>query len=338
MKKHLLSLLFFTFFGLYASQGGSYLLFDNETQDESIIPRNIQIGINEKVKTLIDSVKIKKENDATYMTDAQFVEYKSDLNIYKKAIEDAVYASPEEISSKLQKIAPWNTNLIKSTNQTHILVISWMSKWAYENFYKLHESENKKRYITKDIQIRTSGKKDIYEYLSWVTIPYETQRFIHSLKKTNPTKDQLQKRLTQRFGLPPEEPGHYTEKYFVELWVKPEDLIRPCINNNLLSNSCAADLFPLYPEDPFKDLFAISATKDQPYQDWYKKERSEKYKDQFMPWTRLGYTFDWGTNFQEYPQKSPEKGFTEFIVKPGSEVIIEGGIPTHEYTVTESEV
>jgi hypothetical protein len=65
-----------TFSGLYADERKTLI--------------NIQAGIDVKVRTLIDDgAKIKKENDATYMTDAQFNEYRMDF-IKKITVHGAI--------------------------------------------------------------------------------------------------------------------------------------------------------------------------------------------------------------------------------------------------------
>lgn len=300
----------------------SVLLFTvtiNASQIQQMSSQAMQAEIDKRIQKVESSLKA----DATYMTNEQLQEYKKDLNTYADAVKDALEALPEEISNNLETITPWNPNLVKSPDNQHILVVSWMSEWAYDNFYK---NVNPKKY----------GPK--YEFLSWVTIPAETQKFIRAFKKTNPNPKDLQKRLTQWLGLPPEEPGHEAKKVFVEMWVKPEDLMRPCMNNNIVSNSCATDLFPHNSTAPFEDFFTIAGeTTNRDYADWYKQERSAKYTTGFiMPWTRLGYTFDWGTDFKKTSTTVPEKGATEFIIRPGSEVMIKQGIPTEKYGLQES--
>lgn len=156
------------------------------------IPHNFISSINNKIEQLVDKVQEEKSKDPSYITSKQLLEYKNDLITYGAAIKDSIHASPEEISTQLESITPWNYKILKNKEQTHILVVSWMSKWAYENFYKQYAKKDKEKYSIKDLSPRQSSNK--FEYLSWVTIPYETKTFIRNFIKNNKENISLQKR------------------------------------------------------------------------------------------------------------------------------------------------
>ena len=48
------------------------------------------------------------------------------------------------------------------------------------------------------------------------------------------------------------------------------------------------------------------------FKNWFDKEKVSRSKDA-GPWTRLGYTYDWGNPNSKY-------GLSEFIVKDGAEI------------------
>jgi len=99
------------------------------------------------------------------------------------------------------------------------------------------------------------------------------------------------------------------------MWVKAEDLIRPCIDQEINDTSC--HLLPLPVPDNSPVIKAI-------YTNSYTNAKKEYY-----PWSGLGYTYDWGN-----PQK-PHVGPSEFIINPTAEKPVEVEVvsvtPTQEY-------
>ncbi|MFM7615311.1 MAG: hypothetical protein ACKO4R_14065, partial [Synechococcales cyanobacterium] len=128
-----------------------------------------------------------------------------------------------------------------------------------------------------------------------------------------PDNIELSLRLQQYLGLVL---NKYSSKtHFVEMWVKAEDLIRPCIDQEINDTSC--HLLPLPVPDNSPVIKAI-------YTNSYSNAKKEYY-----PWSGLGYTYDWGN-----PQK-PHVGSSEFIINPTAEKPVEVEVvsvtPTQEY-------
>lgn len=100
-------------------------------------------------------------------------------------------------------------------------------------------------------------------------------------------------RLKQLMGFPPDS----TPSSISGLWVRPEDVIRPA-----------------YQPDPTKDEMytQLHGNEDKEFAAWF-HESLETYFFVGLPWTRLGYTYDWADNGTEY-------GLTTFLVKQGAEV------------------
>ncbi len=113
-------------------------------------------------------------------------------------------------------------------------------------------------------------------------------------------------RAAQLLGLP----ANNTKTYFVEFWVKPELLFRPTPDNEI--NDTAASL-----------TFPSTATDD--YKEWFNSNIIYSYYPMKYPWTRLGYTYDWGGNSENHV------GLSEFILKQNSTVLVKSVTPTVEY-------
>jgi hypothetical protein len=122
----------------------------------------------------------------------------------------------------------------------------------------------------------------------WVTAVPEIKQFVRGYLRKSQDKQNLSpslsSRLEQYLGLRPNS-GY---KYFVEVWVNKDDLIRPCSNSTVDDTTCGVPI-PDSPYDP----------------------RSNTIR----PFTGLGYTYDWGNS-------ETDIGASEFIIKPGATVTI----------------
>ena len=63
---------------------------------------------------------------------------------------------------------------------------------------------------------------------------------------------------------------------------------------------------------------------DAAYKSWFDDNIIHSYYDSAYPWTRLGYTYDWGAKDTEY-------GLSEFLVQQGAAVTVEYTLPTEEF-------
>jgi len=130
---------------------------------------------------------------------------------------------------------------------------------------------------------------------TWVTVVPELKTFYEGL--TVPIDNPLL-RVEQILGLP-KDSGN---EWFAEVWVNPHDLYRPCPDSEITDSACGLT-FP-------------GNTSDE-YIDWFNNQIIGSYfQEQKYPWTRLGYTYDWGD-----PTK--EIGLSEFIIRQGAEVLVE---------------
>lgn len=110
--------------------------------------------------------------------------------------------------------------------------------------------------------------------------------------------------LKHLLGLPQEKESTTVTAF----WVDPQDVIRPAYQMDATDGSMTVTL---------------SDDVDEEYKAWFDQNILDSYFYGDYPWTRLGYTYNWGGHGTEY-------GVTEFLVKSGAQVEV-------EYTKTEED-
>jgi len=226
-----------------------------------------------------------------------------DKKAYFDALVDTEEATQREISTELLAVVPWydtlNDNRLHGSSlkwenpddpsNSRILVESLMSKGNYQTYYE-----------------KCIGKEECTVTKSlWVTVVPELKNFF--IGKTCPPS---LKRILQLKGMNPA----LEYSIMVELWVYPKDLFRPTPDPEItdhegeLSVKIAEGNWT-FPSDSNAFLTLI----DKPLYIEYGTSDPVKYKDWFIdnaqniynrsgddvskwgfPWTRLGYTYDWG--------------------------------------------
>jgi len=214
-----------------------------------------------------------------------------DSLLFKSAILDAQNPEPDEIYKKLTPIVG-NDSLIDTliNDEKHVLVVSW------KNTIKDYPPTG----------LYNTGKWDI-----WVTVAPQLQEKCISYFKTE--ADPVM-RLRQLLGLQP----MTKETFFLELWVRPKDLFRPCPDNETSDQVCGLNL----PKNV-----------TPAYRTWFNNTRAVQYTDcadslyheAGYPWTQLGYTYDWSPNNQDHV------GLSEFVVKRDVKVWVRGKYLTTVY-------
>ena len=209
--------------------------------------------------------------------------------LYKQAIQNSMYPEASKIDTNLIAINKLNKNLVwKNINgEDFILVVTWKQNVSYYKTYV-------------DSTYYNTGK-----YPIWVTTaPELVQRM-----KQETYKDPNQ-RLKQLLGLPP----NAVYSYFVEMWVKPEDMFRPCPDKEITDKKC--------------DL-CFPAKTDSAHIAWINNSRIERYYQcelyKQYPWSQLGYTYDWN------PQNKSHIGLCEFVIGANKKIQIKAILPTEEY-------
>ncbi|MEL7425103.1 MAG: hypothetical protein AAFN81_19105 [Bacteroidota bacterium] len=225
--------------------------------------------------------------------------------LYQGSLADAVYPTNDKVDNNLFAINTENNFLVRKTinGEEYVLMLSWKGN---DKYYKAPYVEENGVYNTGD------------RFPIWVTAAPQLANWA----KTEPRfmkwardgeKEKVDGRLKQLLGLPPN--PAYTYNYFVEFWVKPGDLFRPCPDSEITDSACGAS-FP--------------ATIDSTYQAWINTTRAERFYDpsEMMdkyPWTALGYTYDWS------PRNRNHQGLSEYVIRNNSDVIVKQIYATEEY-------
>ncbi|GBC59785.1 hypothetical protein DENIS_0726 [Desulfonema ishimotonii] len=122
---------------------------------------------------------------------------------------------------------------------------------------------------------------------TWVTVVPELKDFCGK-----PETSEIPLRLEQLLGLPP---GNGKNR-FAELWVSPHDLFRPSPDPEITDRESELS-FP--PGAGYE------------HKKWISDLANRSYDENGYPWTRLGYTYDWGN-------PADEVGLSEFVIRKGA--------------------
>lgn len=205
---------------------------------------------------------------------------------YSQAIKDAEVAQYDEISRNLVAIVPSNDALRWNNDYGEVLVATWTSWDGYDD--RVRSTMTLSREV-------------------WVTAVPEVKAFC---REQHITPAQIALRLEQLLGLPPA-----SEKTkFVEMWADPNDLFRPSPDPEVSDHEAELDF-------PVSHQFV---TVSEPHRQWFRELKKKSYGQQGYPWTRLGYTYDWGN-------PSSEIGVSEFVVRGGATVRIHAVTATLDY-------
>lgn len=137
---------------------------------------------------------------------------------------------------------------------------------------------------------------------TWVTVVPELKNFF---KSHSIPEQYIQLRVAQLLGLPSDS----KDNYFAEVWVKPQDLFRPTPDNEINDTTAQLD-FP--------------SSVDPAYEKWFNDNIISSYFPKEYPWTRLGYTYDWGNPYSHV-------GLSEFVIKNNSDITVKSVQTTNEY-------
>ncbi|MFC1925429.1 hypothetical protein ACFLW2_01880 [Chloroflexota bacterium] len=205
-------------------------------------------------------------------------------DLYNNAVIDAEVAEPEEISRDLEAIVYYNPALEWEGDAGESRVL--LCTWTSWDGY--NDKTGETMTISREI---------------WSSIPAELGEFYR--QNGSLSGDDLVLRLEQLYGLPP----HNGKQWFVEVWASPEDIFRPSPDPDIADHEAELD-FP--------------AWVDEEYREWFNNLKSGSYGENGYPWTRLGYTYDWGDS-------KDETGLSEFIIREGSAVKIHSVTGTLDY-------
>jgi hypothetical protein len=224
---------------------------------------------------------------------------------YSSAVADARTVTPSEISRYLTPINNENPNLIWENGVvgSRLLVVTWLGDAG--KYYRCGDPGG----CSGNTACIEGGECPGYRYDSWVTVVPEIKNYFGGA-----VPQPL--RIAQLLGLPPEAavaggPNEY--KYLLEMWVSPQDLFRPCPDSEISDTACETG----FPTDAFRTLDANNKVRVtagpgygvfKTYSSWFNSQAGYSYTlgSYPYPWTRLGYTYDWGS--------SNHVGLSEFVL------------------------
>lgn len=215
---------------------------------------------------------------APFMALAEVSDAELDV-MYRRAMEDAVWADGEEILP-LVMIDRGDGRVTWDEAGERILLLSWHGE---PESYPAGRTD-----LLTQSEIWTFTDGEIFRW-------YEENR---------EGVEDWTLRLEQLIGLP--RGSGYT--HFTAFWAEPADVIRPA-----------------YVTDtglPMQNRF--SGDTDAQYRAWFDANILYSYFESAYPWTRLGYTYDWADDEEEY-------GLSEFLLMAGSPVSIAYTVTTDEF-------
>ena len=140
----------------------------------------------------------------------------------------------------------------------------------------------------------------------WVTAVPELKDWY----KNNPvSSDKFTLRTEELLGIP----FNIEDSCLVEIWARPDDLFRPAYDNEIDKKFSGIN-FPVNVSSEYITWFNNNIIFS-----YYPLNGESKY-----PWTRLGYTYDWGNPLHKI-------GLSEFVIKKNSKVIIKSKQSIKDY-------
>jgi hypothetical protein len=163
----------------------------------------------------------------------------------------------------------------------------------------------------KVLMVAAHATPDLYENGMPVTIDgemrvYSDREILDWYKMTGKSVRNWPLRLRQLLGLPRD--AKIT--HFTTFWVDPKNMIRPAYTPDITSSEMACR----FEEDDDSQLDSLGMW----LRNWFDKAWSTNYKSEGgYPWTRLGYTYDWGADgIDKY-------GLSEFLLMNESKVVVQ---------------
>ena len=211
--------------------------------------------------------------------------------VYYSALKDVEQVSSDEISTNLTAIVKDNHNIHWQGDRLKV------ATYAKPKYFEVGSTQSSSREV-------------------WVTVVPELQNFCTNYAQTG---QEISPRVEQLLGLAP---SHQPAKSIVELWVEAKDLFRPTPDPEITDHEAELEFRPA------NEFLSVSSA----YQDWF-NSRVNEFESQFqamnpdhppVPWTRLGYTYDWGN-------ASNHIGLSEFVLRKGANLEVDSISTINDY-------
>ena len=242
-----------------------------------------------------------------------------DEKAYKAAMEDTEVAEQTEISTRLLAVVPWYDTL--NDEMLHGSSITWENPADPANSRVLVETMVSSEDY-KDLYRKYIGQEHLLQFSIWVTVVPELKNYFIGSDSCPPDV----KRIKQLKGLNPA----WEYSWLVQLWVDPKYLFRPTPDPEITDHEGELSVriaeenwtFPsdsnafmtLIDEKLYLEKGFIPTAEPVLFKTWFSKKAEPSNYDTSgaiggwdSPWTRLGYTYDWG-------DPSDHLGVSEFRV------------------------
>ncbi len=217
---------------------------------------------------------------------------------YRKGLEHASHPRPASVCNGLTVVDATNNKLVWKTidGKTYVLAVTWKADTTY--------------YTKKDNYNASTG---LYSYNTGNYPVFITAApYLKEEQYGNYSDKKLTLRLDELLGLPPT--AHYS--YFMEVWVRPEDMFRPCFDPSVGTSAC--EFAPSKQDASRGDHMA-----------WLYKYMYDSYSDTMItgryPFSHLGYTYDWN------PKNKAHTGLSEFVIGTNKDIFIKKVYTTRSY-------
>lgn len=181
------------------------------------------------------------------------------------AIQDASVPLPSEVYHHLFALSGENRQLVwrPGSDRQQLAVVTVMTADTYDRYYR-----------------SGSGATPASRPVVWTTLAPQLQEWCRKLREARRDQDAARRRrLLQWLGLSPTTP--YAK--VVELWVDRDKVFRPCPDPAVADRSC---------ELTMSGTPHVAGIADYPA--FFASLYVGAYNFEGAPWTRLGYTYDWG--------------------------------------------
>lgn len=216
---------------------------------------------------------------------------------YELALQDASVPLPSEVADDLLALVEGTEGLVWD-DEGRLLVTNW----------------TKREYYSGD------------EYVEGFAFPlYGPTWFTSGTQVADACRgvDAPARRLEQLLGLPPDS----TYDAFLQVYVDPDALFRPCSDPSVTTTTCPLGA-PIQVKEGDVSWACTAVGGDDTHGQWLCNNWVDSYSAsdvlQRYPWTVLGYTYDWGN--PDDPQ-----GPSEFVAPAGTEVVFADLIPTDAF-------
>lgn len=150
---------------------------------------------------------------------------------------------------------------------------------------------------------RFFGRDDLHridrEMGTWITLPADWKKHADAFEGLDSVAAHM--RLIQMYGLSPD----CDYNIMVQFYADPQWMFRPSHDPDITTTSAALE-FPSYVDEKYK----VGETN---FREWYRYSVSAAFEDDSpLPWTQLGYTYDWHNGAASHV------GLSEYIVSHNS--------------------